>query len=756
MTLRPLFLFTFTGALAITALACSDTPIDATTPDAATPDAAATAADAAADDPCAPPGAATVDVVFPPPTGATSVDTLTIRGHADDDGAVAAVRVNGALVNTDNGFADWQLEVPLQFGDNAFVIETEDDVGNVRCRAAERAIHRFGVSGWSPYRADIDRTGHRLFVLGYRSEQVVRVDTDTGWFSPITDAGHGAGPALSDPNDIAYDSAQDRVIVLTGAEPASLVAIDIATGDRTEIAGPSVGAGPALDRGRRLTLDAPGQRAWVTTTSPTGAQAMHVDLVTGARTLVASAPANNDHTLAQAHDLAYDPMHQRVIGVLWAGSLIAHDIATGAVSTLSDDSVGSGPSLGYTSAVAVGPDAGDLWVHGRSQDVPPEYRVMRVDPTTGDRALVSAPSPAPFYLDADSDLVVDDTYDRVLLTSRWSESVIATDRTNGHRSRLAGLAVGRGPALPYGSLVWDVDDAADMDRVLVTGYLDASIATLDVHTGLRSTVFDGTSATGPVFARVTDTVLDKQENRVLAVAREPEQSVFSIDLDTGERRLISGGDVGAGSELLGVDNIAWSRAQPDRVIVAGHRPHPIIESEIGIVTAVDVDTGARTLIAENHIGTGWKLQQPVDLALSVDGARALVLDEGGQDEVTPNALVEIDVTTRERRLVTRWRDHDGPVLEGYDALYWDESGGRAVLVGDERSDGSPALIEVNMETGERTSLISSHWSLPTRLRGPRGFQRHPVDAVMWVLDGSAAESLLAIDRSTGERVLVTR
>ena len=73
-----------------------------------------------------------VTVEFPPPATMTDGEVILVRGTSSDVGtAVSSVQVNGIDANTDNGFANWQVEVPLAEGENNLVVSVIDSVANL-------------------------------------------------------------------------------------------------------------------------------------------------------------------------------------------------------------------------------------------------------------------------------------------------------------------------------------------------------------------------------------------------------------------------------------------------------------------------------------------------------------------------------------------------------------------------------------------------------------------------------------------------
>jgi len=79
--------------------------------------------------------APTVVVTSPTDGQVKTSDVLIINGTASDASTIVAVKVNGVLTQTSDGFANWNTFVTLQEGDNQIVVSAEDEHGNVNEQA---------------------------------------------------------------------------------------------------------------------------------------------------------------------------------------------------------------------------------------------------------------------------------------------------------------------------------------------------------------------------------------------------------------------------------------------------------------------------------------------------------------------------------------------------------------------------------------------------------------------------------------------
>jgi len=142
--------------------------------------------------------APTAEFMFPPPVSMTDGATVLVRGVASDDySKITAVTVNGKDVRpTGENFATWEVEVPLEPGNNKLVVETTDAAENTSPNAAEVMVHRGAIKEAFPDAENefsgvvdlvIDRLDgrNRLITIGGETSEVISVDLSTGERSPF-------------------------------------------------------------------------------------------------------------------------------------------------------------------------------------------------------------------------------------------------------------------------------------------------------------------------------------------------------------------------------------------------------------------------------------------------------------------------------------------------------------------------------------------------------------------------------------------
>jgi streptogramin lyase len=184
----------------------------------------------------------------------------------------------------------------------------------------------------------------RWFVTDRFLRSVVRINPFTGDRTIISNATTGSGPVLQDPWDIAVE-ADGQLLVVDAALPA-VIRVDPSTGNRTIVSDATTGRGPQLAGSTGIAIEADGQVLVVERAPVNGI--VRIDPHSGNRTL-----------------------------------LSGNDPSTGRL-------VGTGPALFAPSGIAVEPD-GHLVVLTLGADN--RRIVMRVDPASGNRTLLSHVSP---------------------------------------------------------------------------------------------------------------------------------------------------------------------------------------------------------------------------------------------------------------------------------------------------------------------------------------------------------------------------
>jgi streptogramin lyase len=299
----------------------------------------------------------------------------------------------------------------------------------------------------------------RVVVVDLVLQAAVRIDPTTGERSIASGCSTidactdtiGHGPVLLSPWDIAVGT--DGALVVVDAFANAVVRMDPRSGDRTLVSDASTGSGLPFGGPVGLAVEANGALVIV---DGALAAVLRVDQVGGDRTVVSRVSTGGGFALGSPVGIAVEADGHFVIADSLLAAVVRVDPRSGdrtLVSGCTDadctQTIGSGPSLGSPVGIAV-EASGALVVVDNALSA-----VVRVDPRNGSRTLVSGcknsdctdtiGSGLPFLslralaVARDGHLVVVD--DRL-------NAVVRVDPVTGNRSLISGQGRGSGPSPP--------------------------------------------------------------------------------------------------------------------------------------------------------------------------------------------------------------------------------------------------------------------------------------------------------------------
>lgn len=244
--------------------------------------------------------------------------------------------------------------------------------------------------------------------------------------------------------------------------------------------------------------------------------------------------------------------------------------------------------------------------------------------------------------------------------------------------------VGPGPA------VFDADG-----DLVVTDWRGDALLRVDPDTGVRTTISSNSVGSGPSLDLPWGLAIEPGGD--ILVVNSSSASVVRVNPATGDRTYVSGGGVGTGPLL----NTPWGiaiEADGDLLVVDEFAP----DSEGGVIR-VDPDTGDRTAVSSNAIGTGPDYDDPFSIALEADGNILVANYIGAGPE---RSVLRVDPVSGDRETVTSNSVGDGPgigiiggitVAPGGDILLANIDGG------DDAAESS-GVLRVDPESGDRTTV----------------------------------------------------
>ena len=298
-------------------------------------------------------------------------------------------------------------------------------------------------------------------------------------------------------------------------------------------------------------------------------------------------------------------------------SIFRIDPVTGDRMIVSDDTTGSGPGLLYPSDLVVEADSSivalDLW----------RKAVVRIDPISGDRMIVSDDttgsgpvfsSPRGLAIEADGSLVVTYKSER----GPTHEVLMRVDPVSGDRTIISDHTTGSGP-----NLISSFALAVEADNSIVA--LDRSrkaVMRIDPVSGDRMIVSDDATGSGPVFLSPAALAIEADGSLVVAddhhLFYRVASALVRIDPVSGDRTIISNDTTGIGPVLFSPTALAIEA--DGSLVVANDYDGAIADAAAADLVRIDPVSGDRTVFSFSVFGVGIEDETEVPERFLLTGA----------------------------------------------------------------------------------------------------------------------------------------
>ena len=579
-------------------------------------------------------------VLFPPADGTIAYgDSILMRGIVRNDTPIAVVHVNGIAADSreQNGVTTWQVRVPLTSGDNRIVVSAQESGQSSSYDIATRQISAqlapVLLNYQTPFIVDEAR-GHGFILLNPRDYQrsfqsdsaldiassLIHIDLATGSFRPVNNArltGFNIG-------DMFYDKDSARLLLLLEShrgQGLQLLWYDTATSNFSH--GPELSGN--LNQYDQIIADFARERfLFIGTTG-----IFTADFATGTRSRVAPYIDGYIYDGPDSRSLLALDHETGVIYLcdIFEEQLMSLDPDTATWEIVSESRYHSGPALleDLPQHMLIDSKRRQAILHsGRSSASSP--KVITVDLDSGHRdyfADAFTRDIAKIAIDRDSGRIwlVDRT-----LGSVWRESddgtfanSIATDPD--------------GEPLLYGgdSMVWDRSSSTayvgrSSDGALFAVHIGASVTTEPIDLGVQ---------VSPRILNITAQAIDT-DGHTLWLQDNERRTIFAFDIESRERHPFTSSQVGEGSLLGTMGNIVYDSRRQRLLVLEAQR-----------LMAVDRATGDRSVVVElpREVAYG---DEPI-VMMATPGA--LYLDEKSYRAVisypASNLVLFIDLRTGE-------------------------------------------------------------------------------------------------------------
>ncbi|MEK6239221.1 MAG: hypothetical protein N2C14_31270, partial [Planctomycetales bacterium] len=148
-----------------------------------------------------------------------------------------------------------------------------------------------------------------------------------------------------------------------------------------------------------------------------------------------------------------------------------------------------------------------------------------------------------------------------------------------------------------------VVDPVGAAMVYVTNFIGGSVVSVDLDSGDRTLISGGGVGSGPALVNPTGMLLDASGNILLTNRGSGADNLLRIDVATGNRSLVSGATLGSGPNFATPNDLDLDPASGLLFVT---------NQAANSVYAVDPVTGNRTVVS-NGVGSGAPFQTPVGL-----------------------------------------------------------------------------------------------------------------------------------------------
>ncbi len=502
----------------------------------------------------------------------------------------------------------------------------------------------------------LDATNNRAFALNVVCNCVIGMDLTTGARLIVASATVGTGAYPSSLNGLVYDGittpGAPRLLTASLSSPGvqEIIAIDVATGNRSVFSSSlgAIGTGPATQGPMALALDPVRNRLLIADNFVFGIMAIELD--TGNRTVLMTQHTGTGPMLYPTTGMAYDPGTNRTFThQTLENEIVATDLATLARTPLIHSHVGSG-----------------------------------AEPHNVDALVIEQPTGAP------ASLVYSQTYPL---------AVMRLDLATGARTVIADASTGTGPAIDgISDLVLDTRPSAGPNKALaLLGTPGNLLVSIDLITGARTQIAD-LNAAAPAVTEPNRLRLDVAGNRVLFTNGDRAggtDALYAIDLATGTRTVISDVNVGSGTDPGYLTDFVFEPAgNSTRVLLS--------DVDAQSIFSVDLASGDRTLFASPFSGSGEiQFNSPGLLYVDTPNSRLIGMNGG-----SPANLYSLALSTTEQRLLSgpdlmTWQVRGaGPQAFAPAGMAIDND--RQVVYVTELAGGS--LIAIDLVSGDRVII----------------------------------------------------
>ena len=432
-------------------------------------------------------------------------------------------------------------------------------------------------------------------------------------------------------------------------------------------------------------------------------------------------------------DLWFDPLQVRMVDANTAivmdrlgESLTSVSLLDGRRTTLTGLGVGAGPALTDPFSFYLGPNAQTAYVASRGGA---ESNIISVNLANGDRAVVSGAAAGVGLGDPLS--TVTDIWvhpaGQIIYVLAVGGSIYSINVATGDRTLLGTIA--------GGAFAMSVN--ADGTEIIA---LQPGLNFLKRYDVVNLTTMDISSdviGVGPMPALTLSFDLDRNSN-IAYVMDFSDGAVYSVDLITGDRAIVSNAQTGGGSLITRSRGIALNPAVTTAYAV---------DSNLESLFSINLATGDRRIVSSAQAGSGYEINFSIAGALSPNGTDYYALE---------GRVFRINIGTGIRQLVSGEPAGvyagigNGPAFGNSTDMQVNDAATEAFV----STLSTNSIIRVNLLNGNRSILVDQTIGVGP-IVSPRAFRLNQAETIAYVASSGGLSQFYAIDIATGDRTLIS-
>ncbi|MFC6633934.1 hypothetical protein [Microbulbifer taiwanensis] len=309
--------------------------------------------------------------------------------------------------------------------------------------------------------------------------------------------------------------------------------------------------------------------------------------------------------------------------------------------------------------------------------------VYRYNLSTGEAVKISSSDPSAELgegpeLEFPVGIILDEDKNYLYVGDTSSDSIIRIDIATGNRTTVSGSGVGNGDLL-----VQPMDLAMNEEgsHIFVANGQGQNVIEVEVATGNQRTISSSDLGEGIAPSALWSIGLSADSSNLLVSNTLLDVAVLSVNIDSGDRSDIASNHVGTGPSST------WSQLDYDPVTNTLYA----VSSSDSSVAAVNLEDGSRSVISDPENGAGASIHSPADILVHSVSQRAYIFDSHAK------WLAEVDLANGNREVIAAPWKGTGPTMDGVGAMALDVDNNRILLL----ESSSKSLLAVDLDTGDR-------------------------------------------------------